>query len=79
MKSNEFLHCGGALLKHGLLLGLQLYFVNLLDAFSAQLRRLTDMRPLIPYSPSRYAAHGSTFFLSLRMDSTISTTAAEGA
>src|SRR6266702_3189100 len=35
--------------------------------------------PLIPYSPSRYTAHGRIFFLSFRIASTISTTAADGA
>src|SRR5690242_19057199 len=36
-------------------------------------------RPLMPYSPSRYAAQGRIFLRSLMMASTISTTAAEGA
>src|ERR1019366_5515331 len=35
--------------------------------------------PWMPYSPSRYAAHGRTFFLSFRIDSAISTAAADGA
>src|SRR5205085_9294001 len=35
--------------------------------------------PWIPYSPSRYAAQGRIFFLSLKIASTISTAAAEGA
>src|ERR1039458_1307432 len=35
--------------------------------------------PLTPYSPSRYAAAGKIFFLSLRIASTISTTADDGA
>src|SRR5271157_29248 len=35
--------------------------------------------PLMPYSPSRYAAQGRIFFLSLRIASTISVAAADGA
>ena len=35
--------------------------------------------PLIPYSPSRYAAQGRTFFRSRRIDSAISTAEAAGA
>ena len=36
-------------------------------------------RPLMPYSPSRYAAVGKIFFLSFKIASTISTTEADGA
>ena len=35
--------------------------------------------PLIPYSPSRYAAHGRIFLRSLKIASAISTAAADGA
>ena len=77
---DQFLHRGGALLQRGLLSGFEFDLVNFLDAhLEPSFTGTPTYKPLMPYSPSRYAAHGSTFFLSFKIDSAISTAAAEGA
>ena len=76
---HQFLHRGSTFLKSRLLGGIELHFVNLLDALLAELHGHAHEEALNAVLAFQGTAQGRTFFLSLRMDSTISTVDAAGA